>query len=496
MVTFGGGSEKCTACEKTVYATEKIVVEDKEDKKTFHKLCLKCSHCKITLSLGNYASLNGVMFCKPHFKQLFATKGNYDEGFGKSKHSTQWAPQANPAASAPSSFIKLEETKTTEKKDTPTGISSRFSGSLDKCTVCTKTVYLTEKLIVEDKDDKKVLHKQCLKCSHCKITLSLGTYASMNGVYYCKPHFKQLFAAKGNFDEIAGNSPKTDKWAPQVVSQAGSFVPIEKTAEKEKNTNSANPDVAKRFSSANSDKCQCCSKTVYQTEKVVLEETDTRRIFHKTCLKCSHCSVILNLGTLAQLDGVLYCKPHFKQLFALKGNLDEGFGRTKRQENLFPYLEKKEDYVPSVDRIEQNTATETEYEKFQRLSQMTYVEDDVKPVFNPSATFEQEEEKPEEVVPVAAVEEETPVSPAVEEETPVAVVEEPVAVVEEPVAIVEEPVAVVEEEPAVLVKEVEEPTLVDEESSDEEEPVVEERRGEPAVEEEHNDHSSSEDEDN
>ncbi|EFA86463.1 LIM-type zinc finger-containing protein [Heterostelium album PN500] len=393
MVNLGGGSEKCTACQKTVYLTEKIVVEDKEEKKTFHKLCLKCSHCKITLSLGSYASMNGVMYCKPHFKQLFATKGNYDEGFGKSKHSEKWTPQANPAASTPASFIKLEEVKTTEKKDTPTGISSKFSGSLEKCAVCSKTVYLTEKTVVEDKDDKKVLHKACLKCAHCSVTLNLGTYASMNGVFYCKPHFKQLFAAKGNFDDMAGNAAKSDKWTPQAVSAPATFVPVEKVAQEKNTQQSSNPDVAKKFSATSSEKCHLCVKTVYLTEKVVLEETDARRIFHKTCLKCSHCQVILNLGTLAQLDGVIYCKPHFKQLFALKGNLDEGFGRTKRTDNPFPYLEKKEDYVPSVDKIEQDSQAqaETEYEKFKRLSEQKYVDDDPKPVFNPEASYEHQQ---------------------------------------------------------------------------------------------------------
>jgi len=29
---------------------------------------------------------------QPHFKQLFALKGNYDEGFGKEQHKTKWAP--------------------------------------------------------------------------------------------------------------------------------------------------------------------------------------------------------------------------------------------------------------------------------------------------------------------------------------------------------------------------------------------------------------------
>ena len=30
-----------------MYATERIVVEDKEDKQTYHKTCLKCSHCNV-----------------------------------------------------------------------------------------------------------------------------------------------------------------------------------------------------------------------------------------------------------------------------------------------------------------------------------------------------------------------------------------------------------------------------------------------------------------
>jgi hypothetical protein len=33
------------------------------------------------LQLGNYAALNGTFYCKPHFKQLFALKGNYSDGF-------------------------------------------------------------------------------------------------------------------------------------------------------------------------------------------------------------------------------------------------------------------------------------------------------------------------------------------------------------------------------------------------------------------------------
>uniref|UniRef100_A0A8B7WBJ8 Xin actin-binding repeat-containing protein 2 n=1 Tax=Castor canadensis TaxID=51338 RepID=A0A8B7WBJ8_CASCN len=41
-------------------------------------------------SLGNYASLHGQIYCKPHFKQLFKSKGNYDEGFGHKQHKDRW----------------------------------------------------------------------------------------------------------------------------------------------------------------------------------------------------------------------------------------------------------------------------------------------------------------------------------------------------------------------------------------------------------------------
>lgn len=65
------------------------------DKQNFHKSCFRCEHCKGTLSLGNYASLHGRMYCKPHYKQLFKAKGNYDEGFGQKPHKELWNNKQN-----------------------------------------------------------------------------------------------------------------------------------------------------------------------------------------------------------------------------------------------------------------------------------------------------------------------------------------------------------------------------------------------------------------
>ncbi|NWH71643.1 XIRP2 protein, partial [Piaya cayana] len=75
-------NETCRLCQQRVYPMECLVA----DKQNFHKSCFRCHHCGSQLSLGNYASLHGKIYCKPHFKQLFKSKGNYDEGFGHKQH--------------------------------------------------------------------------------------------------------------------------------------------------------------------------------------------------------------------------------------------------------------------------------------------------------------------------------------------------------------------------------------------------------------------------
>jgi len=78
--------EKCVCCSKTVYAMEKLVA----DGKTYCKTGFACSECTKKLGLGNYAAMEGKLFCKPCFKKMFKLKGNYDEGFGKEQHKMKW----------------------------------------------------------------------------------------------------------------------------------------------------------------------------------------------------------------------------------------------------------------------------------------------------------------------------------------------------------------------------------------------------------------------
>jgi len=79
------------------------------DGKIFHKTCMKCAHCNNTLKLGNYAALQGRYYCKPHFKQLFALKGNYDEGFGRQTHKMKWVDKNNKEREVSLSGLTMEE---------------------------------------------------------------------------------------------------------------------------------------------------------------------------------------------------------------------------------------------------------------------------------------------------------------------------------------------------------------------------------------------------
>ncbi|MCD7448981.1 LIM domain-containing protein PLIM2a [Datura stramonium] len=157
-MAFTGTLDKCIACDKTVYFVDLLSA----DGATFHKSCFKCSHCKGTLVMSNYSSMDGVLYCKPHFEQLFKESGNFSKNFQSSSKSER-----------ENSMTKA-----------PNKLSALFSGTQDKCPACSKTVYPLE------------------KCAHGGCPLTHATYAALDGVLYCKNHFAQLFMEKGNYQHV------------------------------------------------------------------------------------------------------------------------------------------------------------------------------------------------------------------------------------------------------------------------------------------------------
>ncbi|CAM8977818.1 unnamed protein product [Rhodiola kirilowii] len=74
---YGGTTQKCRACEKTVYLVDQLTA----DNRVYHRACFRCHHCKSTLKLFNYNSFEGVLYCKPHYDQLYKMTGSLNKSF-------------------------------------------------------------------------------------------------------------------------------------------------------------------------------------------------------------------------------------------------------------------------------------------------------------------------------------------------------------------------------------------------------------------------------
>ncbi|XP_018374437.1 PREDICTED: uncharacterized protein LOC108768491 isoform X8 [Trachymyrmex cornetzi] len=91
-------TEMCESCEKKVYPLEKVETNNK----IFHKQCFRCLQCNCILRMDSFTLNNGKLYCIPHFKQLFITRGNYDEGFGVDPHKNKWVTTNSSNSTSPS----------------------------------------------------------------------------------------------------------------------------------------------------------------------------------------------------------------------------------------------------------------------------------------------------------------------------------------------------------------------------------------------------------
>lgn len=60
MASFAGTTQKCMACDKTVYLVDKLTA----DNRIYHKACFRCHHCKGTLKVRIYFKLVSLMLTK------------------------------------------------------------------------------------------------------------------------------------------------------------------------------------------------------------------------------------------------------------------------------------------------------------------------------------------------------------------------------------------------------------------------------------------------
>jgi len=88
---------------------------------------------------------------------------------------------------------------------------SKIVTKAEKCARCEKIVYSMEELKACD----KIWHKQCFKCIHCGMVLSMKGFAAIEGDPYCKPHFLELFKQKGSYATFKeGDDAKSNSYNP------------------------------------------------------------------------------------------------------------------------------------------------------------------------------------------------------------------------------------------------------------------------------------------
>ncbi|KAG8048779.1 hypothetical protein GUJ93_ZPchr0009g326 [Zizania palustris] len=98
--SFQGMATKCTACDKTLYRVNKLTAD---------------------IKIAYYNSFEGVLYCMPHFYQLFKRIGSLDKNF-----------EGTPKVVRPERTIESENA---------TAVSSAFAGIREKYVGCNKTVY-------------------------------------------------------------------------------------------------------------------------------------------------------------------------------------------------------------------------------------------------------------------------------------------------------------------------------------------------------------------
>ena len=173
-----------------------------------------------------------------------------------------------------------------------------FSGTTEKCKACDKTVHFIDLLSA----DGISYHKTCFKCSHCNGLLVVCIITT--NLWLCCLLF--AFARISNFHRIAYMTVKA-WWTFCYHEIEIGWI-----------------------------------KKVYHQTCMIMHVGEVSFLFLLWIIK--HWSLInlmswsqflffLQMGSYCSMEGVLYCKPHFEQLFKETGSYTKKF----QCENPFPY---------------------------------------------------------------------------------------------------------------------------------------------------------------
>jgi hypothetical protein len=379
MSQIKGQTQKCGKCDKTVYPLEMIIACDKP----WHKQCFRCTHCDNVISLKGFATIDGNPYCKPHYLELFKSKGNYKVFSGDSNVSSSYNASAgfkgidklsgsdSPKGSSNSSPAGSKVTPSSPKasgdnsekvhEQIKTGSKLVHTETVDKSApvidpeVKVKKVDRTG-LLSEVEAPHELKHTDVNDKSSPAIPSALKTgdqkglleEVEKEGSSHLKhvedikdksaPVIENVKVKKIDRKEILKEVEQPhnlrdvddfvrDRSAPVIDPEAK----VKKTDDRPKMMEqiTKGPEKPLKTPDAQTDRSSpkipgaASSSKCATCGKTVYELEMLRacdKVYHKGCFRCKKCDGVISLKGFAMIDGDPYCKPHYLEIFKSKGN--------------------------------------------------------------------------------------------------------------------------------------------------------------------------------
>jgi hypothetical protein len=318
--------------------------------KSFHKQCFRCTKCDNVISLKSFSNIEGKPYCKPHYMEIFKTKGTYkafgDEGStGSTSFSggfkgveqvmtgVKGGSNLKKATTVDKSAPKIDENVSIKKIDRQGFLNEVQEGTQLKeaeeihdssAPKIPATVKLADhdQLLKEVEGDHSLHHPDNIHDSS-KPVIEEGVHIKKvdrkeilkQGIVENPPKLRDVeeFVNDRSDPHIEeGTTVRKDINSRKVLFQAIKSeepVPLKKP---EARSDRSSPIGVKK---AETPLCFKCGKSVYQLEQ--LSACD--KIWHKQCFRCKHCNSVLGLKGFATIDSDPYCKPHYMEIFKTKG---------------------------------------------------------------------------------------------------------------------------------------------------------------------------------
>jgi len=319
-----GGTSKCPRCEKVVYAAEQVMGPGR---KLYHKPCLSCTTCKKRLDAFSLVEHDQEPYCKLCHVKNFGTRDlrqanlpNRDEVFGLSPTKSDYSPPSSPLKfDAPVSSPPVRRHMTGGLVDRRTNYAP-YSPLLRP----NKNISSPGVNAVPDGDPSGEEADELSSVSYTNTgrgpgglprtvplppssgkipTHTTGGRVGSKSVDWTPG--SRYPATMGRSNSAATTS---DQVLPALMSTA--------TGTRYGAALTGNSNAGTRQWGGGTPVCPSCDKSVFFAEQVKA----IGKTYHKACLRCSECSIVLDSARLSERDGSPFCNRCYGKLYGPQGS--------------------------------------------------------------------------------------------------------------------------------------------------------------------------------